>query len=216
MATELSIGFNFRNKRYKDAQAGLKALGTSLSLGVAKTAPVLRHELHDFLKTVAEALGERHKRRWPGGTTPNTLSMRTGRGIRSIEESVRVTGTTLDNIRGRIGASFRMKIHEKGGTIKAKRAKYLTIPLPAALDSRGVPWRRSARLWDNTFIRKSRKGNLIIFRKEPSGRVVPLYLLRKSVRIPPRLGMRKTLDAGLPFFVDRTTQRMLQAMLKAL
>jgi hypothetical protein len=56
---------------------------------------------------------------------------------------------------------------------------------------------------------KSKKGNLIIFQKQ-GGRVVPLYLLRTSVKIPPRLGLRDTLEAGLPFFVDKALDAMLR------
>ena len=32
---------------------------------------------------------------------------------------------------------------------------------------------------------------------------MPLYVLKTQVTIPPRLGMRKTLEAGVPYFVER-------------
>lgn len=70
-------------------------------------------------------------------------------------------------------------IHETGGTIKAKRAKYLTIPLPAAMTPRGV-LRKPARQWTDTFVR-----NKIIFQKKGK-KVVPLFVLKESVTIPAR------------------------------
>ena len=54
----------------------------------------------------------------------------------------------------------------KGGTITAKRAKYLTIPIhPEAYD-------RSARRFDDLFVIKSKKGNLLLVKPDkPSGSV---------------------------------------------
>jgi hypothetical protein len=63
--------------------------------------------------------------------------------------------------------------------------------------------KRRARDWDNTFVRMSRRGNLIIFRKDGVGRVVPLYLLKKSVRIPQRLGLEETVENNLPYFAEK-------------
>jgi hypothetical protein len=210
MADIFELSFEFKNKRYTDAQAGLAAFAKALGNSVERAGPVLSKELRDWLDTVAEALAKRHGSPWPGGTTENTLSKRSGALVQSIKDSVEVTGTKLDDIQGRLGSALPYaKIHETGGTITAKKSKYLTIPLPAALGPNGVPKKKSAKEWDNTFIATSKKGNLIIFQKQ-GGRVVPLYLLRTSVKIPPRLGLRDTLEAGLPFFVDKALDAMLR------
>ena len=77
-------------------------------------------------------------------------------------------------------------IHEVGGTIVPVNKQWLTIPFPAALTSAGV-LRASARQWENTFIAKH-----IIFQKRGKT-IVPLFALKKSVKIPARRYMNKTL-----------------------
>ncbi len=210
----LNIGFEYRGRRFKDASKGLRSFYGKFRKDFETKAPQkLSKELRIMLDAVAQALIAQHSSPWPGGTTATSLSKRSGAGLKSIKNSVRVTGSTFNTIRGRIGASREMKIHEKGGVIKVKKAKFLTIPLKAALDSRGIPLKRSARDWRNTFVAKSKKGNLLIFQKRGVG-IVPLYVLKKEVRIPPRLGMEKRIRAAIPFFVDRAMDRMVKTVMK--
>lgn len=213
MSMDLQLGFEFRNRRYRDAQRGIDAWARKFDLAVERAGPVLSRELRSFLNSVADALIKRHGTAWPGGTTERSLSTRSGAALRSIRQSVRVTGTRLDDIEGEIGGSFYLRAHEYGAVIRARRVQYLTIPLRAALDSRGVPLRRRARDWDNTFVRRTKRGNLVIFRRQGKD-LVPLYLLKKEVRIPPRLKMGETLDAGMTYFVDRATEAMFRALME--
>lgn len=213
MAKNIEFGFEFRGKRWNDAQRGLEYFAKNLSQGTTKLGPVVGRQLQFMLDAVVSAMEQRHGNPWPA-TTPTSLSVRSGAGLKSIKDSVKIIGSTLNDIRGEIGAGFPMSVHENGAIIRAKKAKYLTIPLPAALDSHGLPLKKSARDWDNTFVAKSRKGNLLIFRKELS-KIVPLYVLKKEVKIPPRLGLEKTIRAGIPYFVDKTMQAMVAELLKA-
>ncbi len=80
------------------------------------------------------------------------------------------------------------KIHEHGGTIRPKSAKYLAIPLAAAKaksgDLRGGP-----RSFTNTFFAKSKAGNLILFQNQGKGKKpLPLFVMKKQVTLKPRLG----------------------------
>ena len=86
--------------------------------------------------------------------------------VQSIIESVEVNGRTFDKITGQIGGSMIAAVQEFGATITPKTAKYLTVPLPAALEIKGVPRKKSAREWDNTFVAQSKAGNLIIFQRD--------------------------------------------------
>jgi len=70
-----------------------------------------------------------------------------------------------------------------GGTVRAKNAKFLTIPI--GLTPLQMRQGLRARDFKNTFIAKSRFSSLIIFQKEAGG-VKPLFLLKPSVRIVPR------------------------------
>jgi hypothetical protein len=110
---------------------------------------------------------------------------------------------TGDDVKGGVGIGTKYaRVHfgKRGQvtTIVAK-GKMLTIPLPAAMDNNGVT-RGSARdeaIFGETFIRKSAKGNLIIFGKlkyvkgksagKVKGKLVPLFLLRNQVNVPARI-----------------------------
>jgi hypothetical protein len=211
MADAYSIEFEFRGKRWTGAEAGLRAFGETVQKDWDGSAKVLSKEMRSFLAQVAEALRSRHSGGWPGGTTSQSLSKRTGSLTDAIVKSVSVVGSTFSDLKGTIGAPgiAYAGIQEKGGTIKAKNAKFLCIPLPAALDGRGVPLKSSPRDWPNTFVAQSKAGNLLIFQKRGTA-VIPLYVLKSSVTIPPRLGMQKTIDAGLPYFVERAMDAMVK------
>jgi hypothetical protein len=179
----------------------VKELDASPNRVARKVSDAMRRSL----QRVAKAMEEAHSSAWNGNlvNSGNTLQRRTGEGLKSIRDSIYVTGSTgsVDDVKGSISTGS-MTIHETGGTITARSGKYLTIPLPAACDSRGVPLRRSARDWDKTFVQRSRKGNLIIFQRR--GReLVPLYLLKPSVYIRPRLGLEKAYMSEMPYFQER-------------
>jgi hypothetical protein len=213
VATTLDFSFEFRNKRFKDAESGFRAFAQAIKQNWEGSAKVLSAELREFLDGVADALAQRHGGAWPGGTTTNTLSRRSGAMVQSIVESVQVNGRAFDKITGQIGGSMIAAMQEFGATITPKTAKYLTVPLPAALDSKGLPRKKSAREWDNTFVARSKAGNLIIFQRD-GAKIVPLFVLKTSVTIPPRLGMRKTLDTGIPYFVERAMDALVRELMK--
>jgi hypothetical protein len=116
----------------------------------------------------------------------------------------------LDDVEASIAGP---RIHELGGVITPRRSRYLAIPLDNALNFQGVPLRPGPRFWKDTFVRKSRKGNLIIFQKRGPGKIVPLYLLKKRVRIPARLGLQATLDTAVPLFQEQIFDRLVQKIL---
>lgn len=209
MASSYTFQVRFRNKRYRDARKGLEAFAKQLGKDWNGSAKALSLELRNYLNSVAEALAQRHGAPWPGGTTQQSLSKRTGNLVASIERSVTIKGQTFRSLQAYISVDFPGVIHEFGATITPKNAKYLTVPLPAALDSRGVPIKKSAREWDNTFVARTKAGNLIIFQNRGT-QVVPLYVLKSSVTIPPRLGLRETVETGIPYFVERAMDSMVR------
>lgn len=207
----LTIEFEFRNKRFTDASAGLRAFSKEVAEDFRRVTPVLKREMLAYLRLVALAMQKLHSGAWPAGTTDRTLSTRSGTALKSIMESIVVTGDTYDDLQGGIGGVFYLRTHEFGATIRPKKAKYLVIPLPEALDSRGVPIHDNPRDWDRTFIATSKKGNLIIFRRDGKS-IVPLYVLKKSVTIKPRLNMGFVLKTQMPYFVDKAVSAMLKEM----
>lgn len=206
----IELEFTFRNKRYGDAEKGLRAFASALNKDWDGAAKVLSRELKEFLEQVAKAMASRHSGGWPGGTGTQTLSRRSGKLTDSIMKSVEVRGQTFATLQGFIGAMVPYaNIQEMGGTITPKKSKFLAIPLAAALNSKGVPLKPGPRSWANTFVAKSKAGNLIIFQKRGAS-IVPLYVLKTSVTIPPRLGFRKTLEVGIPYFVDRVMDQLVK------
>lgn len=216
MADQLTIELDFRGQRYQSAELGLKAFAARTGKTLDVAVPVLAQTLRWYLDNVAKAMASRHGGAWPGGTGTNTLSMRSGNLISAIKKSVHVDGDTLESLRGNIGTPGIVygRIQEFGGTIVPKNTKYLAIPLPDALDGNGLPLKASPRMWDHTFVAKSKAGNLLIFQRQGKN-IVPLYVLKSKVYIPPRLGLGDTLRTGMGLFVDRAMTDMLKAIKSA-
>ena len=103
------------------------------------------------------------------------------------------------------------RIQEFGGRVTAKRAKYLTIPLRAALTPSGQPKRPGARDWEDTFVLRAKSGKLFIAR-EKGRKLELLYKLQQSVEIPARFGFRNHFRTRtLPFLRERLTAEVAKA-----
>lgn len=139
---------------------------------------------------------ERIKTRYrTGGTTADRTAVRTGRLRASYTHAVSRDPLVLS-----IGVSARSKalvyagVHEgmeperESTTIVPRRARALTIPLPAAQTRAGVT-RRSARAYEDTFVHDG-----VIYQRRGKTKIVPLFLLRKRVVIPARPALRRISD----------------------
>ena len=120
-----------------------------------------------YLKSVA--IRGRYVGKYKGGRK------RTSELSRGIRKRVIVNGDVFKLEVGTYGVKFA-RILEKGGTIIPKRKQWLTIPL-----GKTQGW---ARNYPGAFIIKSKKGNLLIVEKAGKNRLKPLFVLKKSVRIP--------------------------------
>jgi len=113
----------------------------------------------------------------------------------------KVDGSDLRSLEGAVGwwqpfQAMKAGVHEYGETITPKRSSYLAVPLPAVLTPTGRPrFGYSPRDWPNTRIQRSKAGNLFIVQDNEGHDPTPLYILKKSVYIPPRLGLRKMWDS---------------------
>jgi hypothetical protein len=137
-----------------------------------------------------------------GGTSPTRLRARTGR----LKSSTRAKKARImaNKIVGGIqfGTAYAsLHIGKKGQktVIRPKTGKFLAIPLTAAKTAAGAasgkPLDKS--VFGETFIKRSKKGNLIIFGKrvaqkgksigQTKGKIVPLFVLKTQVTIPVRI-----------------------------
>lgn len=214
MVLEIAVG----GQVFKNVEAAFQRTIDGLMDAAPGAVKPISRALRETLQRVAKELASKHSSSWNGQVASGkpTLQKRSGEGLASIAKSIHVTGSgSFDTLVGQISAA-KLSFHEKGGTIKATRSQYLTIPLPAALDGRGVPLKQRARDWDNTFVARSKKGNLLIFRRLGRKNIVPLYLLRTEVRIPPRLKMEETVMEQLPYFERRAFAILERAIEEAL
>lgn len=201
---EVSVG----GKTFTDIEASVGKLVEDLTHSVDSAVLAVGVEAQKALQLVAKSVAAKHANPWNGRVVNESryLQARSGGGIRSILQSVRQTDASALLVGAQISTGA-LTVHETGATVTAKRANYLTIPLPAALDAVGLPLRARARDWDNTFVARSKRGVLMIFRKDGK-EITPLYLLKRSVTIPPRLSMSQEVTDGLPYFERRALETL--------
>lgn len=198
--TATGIEARYRGRRMSVDAAIQRAILDLRHFRAVRLPAAARRALQEYLNFVRDDVLRRTSAAWPSGTGGNSLSSRSGTAKRSIAESVQVTGRDLHTLRGMIGGIWYLKTHENGATIRPKRSQYLTVPLSAALNPNGTPKKRSAREWSNTFVQRSKKGNLLIFQKQ-GRRILPLYVLKKQIDIPRRLGMWDSLNKNADKFI---------------
>lgn len=129
------------------------------------------------------------------------LHVRTG-ALKSSIQALPVTQTEHEII-GKVVAGQKLKyaaVQEFGATIRPKKARFLAIPLRAAKTASGVarfaPRQAEAAGYTGTFVSHG-----ILFGKQ-GGQAVPLFVLKRSVRIPARPYMRPALAVMRPKIED--------------
>lgn len=128
------------------------------------------------------------------GTRGRRLQNRTGNLRRTIV--YKQQGSTVDNMALLLRAGGKIapyaRTQEEGRVIRAKDGGYLAIPLPDALTvagdlkARGIIRKAGKRYYSGfgqTFIYKSRKGNLIVAARYGT-RLMNLRVLKKQVTVP--------------------------------
>lgn len=116
-------------------------------------------------------------------------------------------------VEGKVTLTPGLGLQEMGGVIRARNVTYMTIPLKAALKPDGTPRRVKAREWRNTRVIRSKRGVLLIVQRR-GRRDVPLYALKKQVRVRARLGLRKEMGKQQRVFwkeVSREVGKLLAA-----
>jgi hypothetical protein len=151
-------------------------------------------------------------------TTPTATAVRTGALRAALGSSVQVTGHTVTGTLGYVGTGVAAYagVHEgidgrSETVIRPTRGKFLAIPLPAARTAAGVA-KGGPRDFPNTFIARSRAGNLIVFERLGNKEIRPLFLLRSEVRIKPRPALRPTVDKFLPLIVSDLQSNIAQVL----
>lgn len=170
---------------------------------VQKVSRRIFSETKRILRTEAVLMGSHIKMDLMSGPRPGKLGVRSG-ALRSSVKSMAVTESPglLES-----GVSFgtqyaRAHVGPKGQitTIRAKKGKFLAIPMEAALTPSGVAkGAPRSGMWGQTFLfrLKDGSGRLMLFGKriaqkgakagQARGDIVPLFLLVKQVKIKARI-----------------------------
>jgi hypothetical protein len=203
---------------------GLDNLRGKLQRAEQASGPIMAEVLTTRLQ---EAVRYAHTRYLTGGTTADRLANRTGALRRSFDAELLTSGTA-GTVSARIGyirpqttragadPLVYAAVHEgwpdnrSSTTIRPRHAKYLAMPLKAAMTPAGVA-KGNPRDFDNTFVQRSKAGNLLIFQRTAKG-IVPLFVLRSEVTIPARPALRPTMQRFLPLIVKDVGERLRQVM----
>ena len=216
MPDAFTIEFDFRGQRFSDAEAGLRAFYATLNADWEARPRRCRARWKAFLDQVVEAIAQRNSGGWPGGTTATSLSKRSGALVNAILGSVTVNGTTFEDI-ARLDRRARHSVRAHPGDRRHHQRQERQVPLhPAAGGARRqrpADQVEPARLAEHV-LRQVQGRQPLIFQKRGTT-IMPLYVLKTSVTIPPRLNMRTTLEAGMPYFVDRAMDAMVREVRRA-
>jgi hypothetical protein len=159
--------------------------------------------------------------RFTGGTTESKLGVRSGR-LRSSVKTMPVVsktdyiegGTEFGTVYGRVHVGTTGQVT----TIRAKKGKFLAIPLDAAKTPGGVP--KGSPMggpWGDTFFARSKEGKLILFGKSEyskgakagltHGKITPLFLMVKQVKVKARIHLNEIVDYITPKIVQDLTTK---------
>lgn len=126
------------------------------------------------------------------------LKRRTGRLAQSIESKVT---PKLDGIGVVVGSGVRQgnripyaDIHETGGTIRPKNAKYLTIPAKANKTSAGQTRFTAKELFSAYAGKLYFSNGALILKKSARAKGKVMFWLKKQVKIPARRYLSRTLE----------------------
>jgi hypothetical protein len=171
-------------------------------------------DIADYKKRLKQRIGGSYSRYQLGSRTK--LARRSGLLARSIVGSA--YGRDLTTLGGFIGLkSWYAPIHETGGTLTSKRSGgWLKVPTENALTARGrIKKELNEKKNRNKFVLKKSGRNILAF--WPTGRgkrkkLVLMFVLVKSVRIPARLGAMDLFRGMIPEIERNANEAVLRAM----
>ena len=197
------------NSKVFVAGGAFAELSSRMQRGKREMQGILKLSIQEFLEEVVAAVVARNSRPYPGGTSGNSLSRRSGKGMSSLQRGILVTGKSLNDTKGTLSGLGYMGVQEDGGDLTPRNSAYMTIPLDYAMNRDGTPKKPSLRDWtQKTFILNKPDGKRIVMLKLSRTRIVPLYLLLPRVSIKPRLGVKVEAVQRLSALANRISLRI--------
>ncbi len=195
-------------------------LGQALQRDLRRTSRELRRGLDQYGFAFRAKMDARFgaklsgpfKRNPTGPALAGRLASRSGALRRAIGHVVKGGGRRIlllvfvgDAVTGRYA-----RTQEFGAVIRG--SPWLTVPLPANLTPTGRTRFLDARSTPGAFFARSGAGNILIGRKTEGG-VEWMWVLKRSVKIPPRLGFIRTFELTEPT-LNRILNRAIERALR--
>lgn len=175
-----------------------------------------------YLNQEVGRAGNRVRKRFVASRLSGPPGIRGGEWRRQKNRHVKVLtrGSSLETLRCRIQLSRFLSLHETGGTLTAHRkgARALRLPIGPrrGVEFRGSRFAREADGHIKGLVYIPRPGKSPILAEKVNGRLVPKFVLVKSVKIPARLEFRATVQAAWPEQYPRLHAALHRAMTQAM
>jgi hypothetical protein len=188
------------------ARAAFKPLVRNRLLNIErKVAPRMKQAMLNYMQDVVEST-----------IVASPLQQRSGTLAKSLRAGVKVTGSSIDGLKGTYRGVSYADILMTGGTLSPKNAEVLTLPLPAALRADGTPKLSGPKAWKRygTFSYTSKKtGQGYLAYKNAAGKLVLLYMYVERVKVLKKLPLRDIHRASLSSLMAVWGDIMVEEML---
>lgn len=184
-----------------------------------KIAPrVLKFELADGMDRIGKGFLKRFRQQQLQG--PPGVRGASGHGLFGTFKRVFLVSPSIEGMGIQVFSDSKIaKLHETGGTVKDPGGGRLAVPLSARTEMftpAGKLRSRYKRPKELKNVRRMRfKGNTFLARvTKKAQKILPLYVLKRQVRIKPRLGFYRTWDGLVNYRIDILNKSVEKALRK--
>jgi len=184
-----------------------------------KIAPrVLKAELGDGMDRISKGFLKRFRQQQLQG--PPGVRGASGRGLFGTFKRVSLVSSTIEGMGMQIYSDSKIaKLHEEGGTVRDPSGGRLAVPLSSRsqmFTARGKLRARYKKPRELKNVKPMRfKGQTFLARvTKKAQKILPLYVLKRQVRIKPRLGFYRTWDGLANYRINILNQSIEKALRK--
>jgi len=172
-----------------------------------KIAPrILKFELGDGM----DRIGKGFLKRFRAGQLQGPPGVRgaSGHGLFGTFKRVSLVSPTIDGLGFQVFSNSKIaKLHETGGIVKDKSGGRLTVPLSSRTQMFSAKGKLRRRYRKPSQIKNLHpiklKGQTFLARiTKRAKKILPLYVLKRQVRIKPRLGFYRTWDGLVNYRIN--------------
>jgi hypothetical protein len=184
-----------------------------------KIAPrVLKFELADGMDRIGKGFLKRFRQKQLQGP-PEGIRGASGHGLFGTFKRVSLVSPTIDGMGIEIFSNSKIaRLHETGGIIRSKSGGRLAVPLSARSEmfKKDKLLARYKKPYELKNIKAMRfKGKTFLARvTKRAQKILPLYVLKRQVRIKPRLGFYRTWDGLVNYRIDILNKSIEKALRK--